>query len=325
MSRRIQLPKIPSSEITPEGVYLSRRRFFKTAAMGAAGAALLAACRVNDAALPTSPETSTATPAPVYTGSLTDELGRSITTERDISSYNNYYEFSTDKSGIGELARNLVTHPWQVEVTGLVHQPGVFDVDDLIGSYPPEERVYRMRCVEGWSMVIPWQGFQLSKLLDAVEPMTSARYIHFVTLDDPAQMPGQKSSYFPWPYEEGLRLDEARHDLTLLSTGLYGKPLTPQNGGPIRLVVPWKYGYKSIKAIVRIELVEQQPATFWNKIAPNEYGFYSNVNPAVDHPRWSQKTERMIGIPSRIATLPFNGYSDRVRSLYDGMDLEENH
>lgn len=174
-------------------------------------------------------------------------------------------------------------------------------------------------------MVIPWQGFQLSKLLDAVEPMTSAKYIHFVTLDDPSQMPGQKSSYYPWPYEEGLRLDEARHDLTLLSTGLYGKTLTPQNGAPIRLVVPWKYGYKSIKAIVRIELVEEQPATFWNTIAPNEYGFYSNVNPAVDHPRWSQNTERMIGIPSRIATLPFNGYSERVRSLYDGMDLEENH
>ncbi len=237
-----------------------------------------------------------------------------MTTEKDITSYNNYYEFSTDKSGIGELARNLVTRPWQVEVTGLVHRPGIFDVDDLISNFSPEERVYRMRCVEGWSMVIPWQGFQLSKLLDAVEPMTSAQLYplssHWMI---PPRCPGRKAAIIPWPYEEGLRLDEARHDLTLLSTGLYGKALTPQNGAPIRLVVPWKYGYKSIKAIVRIEFVEEQPATFWNKIAPNEYGFYSNVNPAVDHPRWSQKTERMIGIPSRIATLPFNGYSEQVR------------
>ncbi len=325
MSKKIQLPKIPSSEITPESIYLSRRRFFKTAALGIAGAALLSACRSDDIPLSTPSGSRAVTPESVYSGSPTDELGRLLTTEKDITSYNNYYEFSTDKSGVGELARNLVTRPWQVEVTGLVHRPGIFDVDDLIRDFTSEERVYRMRCVEGWSMVIPWQGFQLSKLLDAVEPMTSARYLHFVTLDDPLQMPGQKSSYFPWPYEEGLRLDEARHDLTLLSTGLYGKALTPQNGAPIRLVVPWKYGYKSIKAIVRIELVEEQPATFWNNIGPNEYGFYSNVNPAVDHPRWSQKTERMIGIPSRIATLPFNGYSERVRSLYDGMDLEENH
>jgi sulfoxide reductase catalytic subunit YedY len=325
MSKQFQLPKIHSSEITPESAYLSRRRFFKTAALCATAAALLAACRNSNVPLPTPEGSLTATPASVYSGSLTDELGRSLTTERDITSYNNYYEFSTDKSGIGELARDLVTRPWQVEVTGLVNRPGIFDVDDLIASFPPEERVYRMRCVEGWSMIIPWQGFQLSKLVDAVEPMTSASYIRFVTLDNPDQMPGQKSNYFPWPYEEGLRLDEARHNLTLLSTGLYGKALTPQNGAPIRLVVPWKYGYKSIKAIVRIEFVEKQPATFWNQIAPNEYGFFSNVNPAVDHPRWSQKTERMIGIPSRIATLPFNGYSEQVSNLYAGMDLEENH
>jgi len=325
MSKQIKLPKIRSSEITPESIYLSRRRFFKTAALGAAGAVVLAACRSNAITLPTLEGGSTATPASEYSGNLTDELGRSLTTESDITSFNNYYEFSTNKNGVDELSRNLVTRPWQVEVTGLVHQPGTFDVDDLIASFPPEERVYRMRCVEGWSMVIPWQGFQLSKLVDAVEPMTSASFIRFVALDDPTQMPGQKSSYYPWPYEEGLRLDEARHDLTLLSTGLYGKSLTPQNGAPIRLVVPWKYGYKSIKAIVRIEFVDKQPTTFWNTIAPDEYGFYSNVNPAVDHPRWSQQTERIIGIPSRIATLPFNGYSEQVQNLYTGMDLEVNH
>jgi sulfoxide reductase catalytic subunit YedY len=325
MSKRLYPSKIKSSEITPESAYLSRRRFFKTAALGAAGAALLAACKTNDIALPTQGGASTGTPAATYSGSQTDELGRMLTSERDITSYINYYEFSTDKSGVGELARNLVIQPWQVEVSGLVHRPGTFDVDDLISRFTLEDRVYRLRCVEGWSMIIPWQGFQLSRLVEAVEPMTSAKYIRFVTLNDPSQMPGQKSNYFPWPYEEGLRLDEARHELTLLSTGLYGKSLTPQNGAPLRLVVPWKYGYKSIKAIVRIEFVEEQPTTFWNTIAPNEYGFYSNVNPAVDHPRWSQNTERIIGVPSRIATLPFNGYSDQVRSLYTGMDLEENH
>ncbi|MBN2257536.1 MAG: protein-methionine-sulfoxide reductase catalytic subunit MsrP [Anaerolineaceae bacterium] len=316
---------IPSAEITRESDYLSRRRFLKNLSIGAAGAAFLAACRSSGVTQPALDATPGSTPAAAYTGGQRDELGRAITSEQSITTFNNYYEFSTNKDGIGELSRNLVTSPWQVEVGGLVHQPRTFDVDELIRLFPPEERIYRMRCVEGWSMIIPWQGFQLSKLIDAVEPMTSARYIHFVALHDPVQMPGQESDYFPWPYEEGLRLDEARNELTLLSTGLYGRPLSPQNGAPIRLVVPWKYGYKSIKAIVKIEFREEQPATFWNTIAPDEYGFYSNVNPAVDHPRWSQNTERIIGQPVRIATLPFNGYGDQVRSLYEGMDLKENH
>ncbi len=204
---------------------------------------------------------------------------------------------------------------------GLVRNPKTYDVDDLVTRFSSEERIYRMRCVEGWAMVIPWQGFQLSNLLDEVEPMTSARYVRFVSLFDPAQMPGQKSGFYPWPYEEGLRLDEAQHRLTFLSTGLYGKALKPQSGAPIRLVVPWKYGYKSIKSIVKIELLEERPRTFWNQISPTEYGFYSNVNPNIDYPRFNQASERRIGDKNRYMTSLFNGYGGEVAGRYDGMDL----
>jgi methionine sulfoxide reductase catalytic subunit len=215
----------------------------------------------------------------------------------------------------------LVTSPWQVEVGGLVGRPGVYDIDDLKQQFDPEERVYRLRCVEAWSMVIPWLGFPLHKLLQAVEPLSGAQYVRFETLYDPVQMPGQKSDWYEWPYVEGLRLDEAMHDLTLLATGLYGKDLLPQNGAPIRLVVPWKYGFKSIKSIVKIELVAEQPVSLWMAAAPEEYGFYANVNPKVSHPRWSQATERRLGESRRRKTLLFNGYEEQVAHLYEGMDL----
>ncbi|RME89310.1 MAG: protein-methionine-sulfoxide reductase catalytic subunit MsrP, partial [Anaerolineae bacterium] len=243
---------------------------------------------------------------------------------QDITHYNNYYEFTTDKQGVARLAENFKTSPWEVEVTGLVHNPKTYGLEDLLKRFPQEERIYRLRCVEAWSMVIPWNGFPLASLLKEVEPMSDARYVRFEALYDPEQMPGQKNPFYPWPYQEGLRLDEAMHDLTLLATGLYGELLPPQSGAPIRLVVPWKYGFKSIKAVVKIELVAEQPATLWSTVAPNEYGFYANVNPNVDHPRWSQKTERRIGELGRRPTLMFNGYAEQVAHLYEGMDLAEN-
>jgi sulfoxide reductase catalytic subunit YedY len=320
MSNRFKIPVIPSSEITPEATHLSRRKFFKTAGLSITGAAFLAACKAAGLS------TSTGLPGGIPTNSssgLTDELNAPLTTEADVTHYNNFYEFTFDKHGVAELAKNFITDPWKVEVGGLVHNPKTYDIGDLVKRFSPEERIYRMRCVEGWAMVIPWQGFQLSKLLDEVEPMTSAAYVCFVSLLDPSQMPGQKNNSFPWPYEEGLRLDEARHDLTLLGTGLYGKPLAPQNGAPLRLVVPWKYGYKSIKSIVKIELLEQQPATFWNRISPLDYGFYSNVNPGIDYPRFNQASEIRIGQNGRTTTLMFNGYEAEVAGLYAGMDLNK--
>jgi sulfoxide reductase catalytic subunit YedY len=323
MSRQIQLPKIPSSEITPEGVYLSRRRFFKTTAISAAGAALLAACK--SAGIPTGSITS-GVPAgteAIPQSRLTDELGGLVTPEADVTHYNNFYEFSFNKDDVADQARDFSTAPWKIEVGGLVRNPKTYDIDDLLKRFTPEERIYRMRCVEGWAMVIPWQGFQLSRLLDEVEPMTSAGYVHFVSLLDPSQMPGQKNKRFPWPYEEGLRLDEAQHHLTLLTTGLYGKSLPSQNGAPLRLAVPWKYGYKSIKSIVKIELVEKQPRMFWNEISPLDYGFYSNVNPDIDYPRFNQASEIRIGLNQRIPTLMFNGYESEVAELYAGMDLRK--
>ena len=253
-----------------------------------------------------------------------DELGNTLTSYEEITGYTNYYEFSTDKSGPTELARNFITSPWSVRVDGYVNKPQTFDIDQLRSMFEREERIYRLRCVEAWSMVIPWIGFPLNKLLEMVEPTSDAKYVRFETLLDHQQMPGQKSPVFPWPYIEGLRLDEAMHDLTLLATGLYGKFLTPQNGAPIRLVVPWKYGFKSIKSIVRIDLVSEMPTSLWMASSPNEYGFYANVNPEVPHPRWSQATERRIGQNGRIDTLMFNGYGDEVAYLYKGMDLSIN-
>jgi sulfoxide reductase catalytic subunit YedY len=239
-----------------------------------------------------------------------------------VTHYNNYYEFSLDKEEPAGLAQGFKTSPWTVLVGGLVNKPKTFGLEELL-KFQQEERIYRLRCVEAWSMVIPWQGFPLSRLLQEVGPLSKAKYVRFETLLDPQQMPNQKGGYFDWPYVEGLRLDEAMHDLTILATGLYGKPLPPQDGAPIRLVVPWKYGFKGIKSIVKIDLVEEMPVSFWMAAAPDEYGFYANVNPDVSHPRWSQATERRIGELSRRRTLPFNGYAEQVAQLYSGMDLRK--
>jgi sulfoxide reductase catalytic subunit YedY len=310
-----------SSEITPESVYLSRRDFLK--AMGIVGAGtLLAACAPSESSRVQS-ETNRNTPEPTASG-LTDELGDPVNTFHEITNYNNYYEFSTSKEAVAPLSANFKTNPWTVEIGGLVNKPTTIGIEDLL-KLEQKERVYRLRCVEAWSMVIPWMGFELSELIKKVEPQASAKYVAFTTLLDPSEFPMQGSPFYPWPYTEGLRLDEAMHRLTILATGLYGKPLPNPNGAPLRLVVPWKYGFKSIKAIVKIDLVEQRPQTMWNTIAPNEYGFYSNVNPNVDHPRWSQQSERRIGDLSRRETLMFNGYESEVASLYTGMDLRLNY
>jgi methionine sulfoxide reductase catalytic subunit len=307
MRRMIPSYGIPSSEITPKSLYLSRRDWLKLAGIVSA-ASLLSACGIAGNA-----------PDPVG-GTPTDVPN----TLEEITSYNNYYEFSTDKQAVKQLSSNFASSPWSIEVGGLVHNPRTYKIDDLL-AFEQVERVYRLRCVEAWSMVIPWNGFELNRILIEADPMTSARYVRFTALMDQEQFPGQTNPLFPWPYTEGLRLDEAMHELTLIATGLYGEALPNPNGAPLRLVVPWKYGFKSIKAIVKIELTEEQPATMWNLIAPDEYGFYSNVNPQVDHPRWSQRTERRIGELERRDTLLFNGYADQVASLYSGMDLSENY
>ncbi len=316
--KKNSMPSISSSEITPQEIYLSRRAFMKLAAVSLAGS-LLAACGVS-----VMDEEEVENPLPAGVNSLKDDLGEPANTYAEITNYNNYYEFTMDKTGVASLAKNFPTSPWQVEVTGLVHKPRVYAIDDL-RKFPQEERIYRLRCVEGWSMVIPWLGFPLARLLDEVEPMTSAAYVAFTTVLDSENMPGVRSPFYPWPYTEGLRLDEAYHDLTLMVTGLYGKELPPQNGAPFRLAVPWKYGFKSAKGIVKIELTEHMPDTFWNTIAPQEYGFYANVNPDVSHPRWSQATERRIGSNRRRDTLMFNGYTEQVGQLYANLDLRRNY
>ena len=316
---------IPSSEITPEHVYLNRRQFM-TGSLALSAAAFLAACR------PERPPAAPRGAAPSIdvepnlnlVNAETDELGDPLTEFQDIVTYNNYYEFTTDKAGVSLMAEDFRTSPWQVEVSGLVNNPGVYNIDDFLQKFDQEERVYRLRCVEAWSMVIPWVGFPLNKLLREVDPKSEAKFVRFETIYDPEQMPGQNSPWYDWPYVEGLRLDEAMHDLTILATGLYGQSLLPQNGAPIRLVVPWKYGFKSIKSIVKIKLTDVRPVSLWMKAAPNEYGFFANVNPEVPHPRWSQATERRIGELTRRPTLMFNGYGDEVASLYAGMDLREN-
>lgn len=308
---------VRSSEITPKQVYLSRRDFMKAATV-TASAALLAACAPSAA-----DEVQNVKPVP--TSNATDELGDKVNTYSDITNYNNYYEFTTDKQGVAGLVQDFKVAPWTVEVGGLVNNPKTYGIEDLLKLLPQEERIYRLRCVEAWSMVIPWEGFTLASLLNLAEPTSDAKYVRFETVFRPEEMPGQKSPYYPWPYQEGLRLDEAMNDLTFLATGLYGEPNVAQNGAPIRLVVPWKYGFKSIKSIVKIELVAEEPDTLWKSIASNEYGFYANVNPAVDHPRWSQASERRIGEISRRASLPFNGYGEQVAALYDGMDLSVNY
>ena len=307
--------KIDPSEITPKKLYLSRRQFIGSTGAVLAGALSLAACGGK---LP-----STTLEAPSYSGPTTDELGAPLTSFQDITNYNNYYEFSTDKAAVAELVTHFPTSPWSIEVTGLVDNPKTYKIEDL-QNFEPEDRIYRLRCVEAWSMVIPWTGFPLHKLLDDVKPTSQATYVKFTSIYDPKDMPMQNSSFLSWPYIEGLRMDEAMHDLTLMVTGMYGGPLPKQDGAPIRLVVPWKYGFKGIKAIVKIELVDYQPTSLWMQEAPDEYGFYANVNPNVDHPRWSQATERRIGEVGRRKTLLFNGYEKEVASLYEGMDLKIN-
>ena len=286
-----------------------------------AASAALAACGA--------PAPGAAAPQPAPVGldaqAQTDELGDPLNAYQAITNYNNYYEFTTDKQGVAILARNFKSEPWKVQVGGLVNSPKTYDIDDLRKKFTQEERVYRLRCVEGWSMVIPWIGFPLASLLKEVEPTSTAKYVRFESIFDPQQMPGQLNTWYSWPYVEGLRLDEAMNDLALLVTGLYGKPLPNQNGAPLRLAVPWKYGFKSVKAIVKIDLVEEQPVSLWMRAASHEYGFYSNVNPEVPHPRWSQATERRIGESGRRRTLMFNGYADRVADLYAGMDLRANY
>lgn len=312
---------IPSSEITSESTWQNRRAFLRTAVM--AGTALATAGIYRGLTQPSSaPSTADAEPAASL---LEGPDGEIATTFEDITNYNNFYEFSTDKRGVAENAKGFVTEPWTVSVSGLCAKPGTFDLDMLAKLATPEDRVYRMRCVERWSMVIPWLGIPLSALLNAVEPLSTAKYVAFVTLLDPERMPNQRTSVLDWPYVEGLRMDEAMHPLAILATGLYGRSLLPQNGAPLRLVVPWKYGFKGIKSIVSISLTDREPPTTWNKAASNEYGFYANVNPKVDHPRWSQAYERRIGEFGQRATLPFNGYGDQVASLYAGMDLRRSY
>lgn len=315
------MEKIPASEITPEHLYLSRRQFI-AAASAVAASAMLSACGIPSSAPASSSSASSNSAAPQANRNI-DELGDKLTPYDAITNYNNFYEFSLNKEDVAPKSQNFKTSPWTVQVGGLVNKPRAFSIDDLL-KFEQEERIYRLRCVEAWSMVIPWIGFPLSKLLAQVEPQSKAKYVRFETLLDPNQMPGQRDPYFKWPYAEGLRLDEAMHDLTILATGLYGKPLPPQDGAPIRLVVPWKYGFKSCKSIVKIDLVEEMPISFWMRSAPSEYGFYANVNPDVSHPRWSQASERRIGELGRRKTLLFNGYADQVAQLYQGMDLRKN-
>jgi sulfoxide reductase catalytic subunit YedY len=297
--------RIPYSEVTPKHVYLTRRRFL---ALGAAAAGVLYANpKLNG--VKKSPLSTTETPTPYDV----------------VTHYNNFYEFGSAKDAPAEMAKNFHTSPWAVKIEGAADKPQTFDLDAVLKLAPLEERIYRHRCVEGWSIVVPWIGFPLNALLKQVEPTSKAKYVAFESLYDPKQMPQGRWAGIAFPYVEGLRIDEAMHPLTLLCVGLYGETLPNQNGAPLRLVVPWKYGFKSIKSIVKIKLVEKQPPTTWNLSAPNEYGFYSNVNPEVDHPRWSQAKERRLGEFTKRPTLKFNGYGDQVASLYNGLDLRKNY
>ena len=309
--------KIPSSEITPEHIYNDRRNFIKNLGLILSSSALSTFTNTGFAVLNTLPS---------FIQSK-DHGNEKLTSFKDITSYNNYYEFGTSKSDPQDHAHLLKIDPWSISIEGSVAKPLKLDIDELIKLIPIEERIYRLRCVEGWSMVIPWIGIPLNSLLKKVTPTGNAKYVEFVSLKRPSEMIGQKDDMLDWPYTEGLRLDEAMHPLTILAVGLYGKVLPKQNGAPIRLVVPWKYGFKSIKAITKIRLVEKMPISTWMKANPKEYGFYSNVNPEVDHPRWTQATERRIGeslLSPRLKTQMFNGYKEEVAHLYQGMDLNKN-
>ena len=313
-TRKSLFPVPPASEIIPRAVYERRREFLKLLA----AAALIPDLAQAQGKLATLPGAKSAVP-----GAITMDK---LTSYKDITSYNNFYEFGTEKDDPVAEAHTLRTRPWTVSVEGEVRKPKTFGIEELLKLAPMEERIYRLRCVEGWSMVIPWVGYSLSALIQRVEPTGNAKFIEFVTLADPKQMPGLRSPVLSWPYSEGLRMDEASHPLTLLTFGLYGEVLPNQNGAPVRLVVPWKYGFKSAKSLVKIRFVERQPRTAWEAAAPQEYGFFSNVNPKVDHPRWSQATERRIGgglFQAKIPTLLFNGYEPQVGQLYAGMDLKK--
>ena len=316
------------SEITPRAIYEGRRDMLRLLGTAAAGTAL-AGWAARDAWAQTPPPGKLAALKSIKSTVPGAQSMEKVTDYKDATTYNNYYEFGTDKADPAKNAGTLKTRPWSVEIEGLVKKPGRYDIEDLIKLSAQEERIYRLRCVEGWSMVIPWVGYSLAELIKKVEPQGNARYVEFLTLADPKTMPFVGSRVLDWPYAEGLRMDEAMHPLTLLTFGMYGEVLPNQNGAPVRLVVPWKYGFKSAKSIVKIRFVEKEPGTAWNKAAANEYGFYSNVNPNVDHPRWSQATERRIGdggglFAKRRKTEMFNGYEAQVASLYAGMDLKKN-
>ncbi len=310
----MKINKIPSSEITPEHIYNDRRNFIKNLGLILGSTALSAFANKSFAALHTLPSFAQAK----------EREKEKLSSLKDITSYNNYYEFGTSKSDPYDNAEKLNIDPWSISIEGYVAKPLKLDLDELIKEMPLEERIYRLRCVEGWSMVIPWVGIPLHALLKKVSPNGNAKYVEFISLKRPSEMIGQKDDMLDWPYTEGLRFDEAMHPLTILAVGLYGKVLPKQNGAPIRLVVPWKYGFKSIKAITKIRLVEKMPISTWMKANPKEYGFYANVNPKVDHPRWSQTTERRVGeslLTPRLKTQMFNGYQEEVAHLYQGMDL----
>jgi sulfoxide reductase catalytic subunit YedY len=326
---------IASNEITPRASYLRRRDFIRTLASSSAllgtsaltgGAAMSLACFGGDeakAGRPTGEASNEGKLADVTPAAAEFDTNEEHTSYRDATRYNNFYEFGTGKEDPARYAHTLQTEPWSVAIEGEVAKPGVVGLEDLLRPFPLEERVYRLRCVEAWSMVIPWIGIPLGALLKRFAPTSKAKYVAFETLVDPEQMPGVRRRVLDWPYREGLRIDEAMHPLSLLAVGMYGQTLPNQNGAPLRLVVPWKYGYKSIKSIVKIRLQSEQPYTSWNDQAPREYGFYSNVNPSVDHPRWSQARERRIGELTKRPTLAFNGYADQVAGLYAGMDLKK--
>ncbi|MGC6444585.1 MAG: protein-methionine-sulfoxide reductase catalytic subunit MsrP [Rubripirellula sp.] len=319
--------KVSKDEVTPPHLYFNRRSLMRTGAVALSTATTASVYRwfnpaekvTNDAksleGLVSQDDVTTIASANGW------ETEEDRTPEVDVINYNNFYEFTTDKRRVASVAKDFKTDNWELTIDGLVENPLTLTIDQIHSIAPPQERIYRMRCVEAWSMVIPWAGLPLHQILETANPLSNAKYVAFETLYDPTRMPGQKKKVLEWPYVEGLTIDEAMHPLTLLATGLYGKELPPQDGAPIRLVVPWKYGFKGIKSIVRITLVDQQPPTSWNRYAPSEYGFYANVNPNVDHPRWSQATEQRIGESGRRKTLMFNGYEDQVASLYDGMDL----
>jgi sulfoxide reductase catalytic subunit YedY len=309
--------EIPSSEITPKGLFLNRRKFLAGTALAAAAAG------VGFRQLGSPSMTALANTKIDGIKKSSFSTNETITPYKDVTNYNNYYEFSTDKYEPAGLAKDFKTRPWTVTIDGAVEKKQILDVDTIIKIASPEERIYRHRCVEGWSIVVPWVGFSLSELINKAKPTSKAKYVEFTTIEDPKQMPGQRGRILDWPYVEGLRMDEAMHPLALLCFGMYGETLPNQDGAPLRIVVPWKYGFKSGKAIVRIRFTDSQPRTTWAEMAPNEYGFYANVNPHVDHPRWSQAKERRLGEFFKRPTLMFNGY-DQVASLYSGMDLKKN-